>query len=354
MGPHTGSDGQHETGSAEPPGVCPITMAGLRFPVWDATSLKRIGHVMHRPTALPIAFVAASLIVGVVVTPAAAAAPFPSSIVLPGATSAEGIASGTGMTFYAGELFTGDIFRGNIRSGAAERFIDAPSGRNAIGLRVDLEHGLLFVAGGFTGQGYVYDLAGGATVAALQFGTPPGSIINDVIVANGAAWFTDSVQPHLYRVPIGDDGSVGGFETLVVTGPAAHLSGDFNLNGIAATPDGQTLIVAHSGDGTIYTVDPTTGASAPIDGAAVPNVDGILFEAGRLWAVQNFSNQVTELRLSPDLSSVGVVRVITADGFEIPTTAARFGDRLAVVSAKFDTGFPPTATSFEVTVVEAR
>ena len=307
-----------------------------------------------RLRTLPAVLAGASLIVGLVAGTVSAAAPFPSSIVLPGATSAEGIAAGAGTTFYAGELFTGDIFRGDIRTGEAERFIDAPAGRNALGLRADLAHGLLFAAGGFTGQGYVYDLSTGATIAALQFGTPPGSIINDVIVAGGAAWFTDSVQPHLYRVPIGDDGSIGGFETLVVTGPAAHLSGSFNLNGIAATPDGQTLIVAHTGDGTVYTVDPATGASASIAGADLPNVDGILFEAGRLWAVRNFDNQVTELRLSPDLSSASVDRVTTSDGFEVPTTVARFGERLAVVSAKFDTGFPPTATSFEVTVVEAR
>jgi sugar lactone lactonase YvrE len=281
----------------------------------------------------------------------AAAPHFPHTIVLPGATSAEGIATGAGSTFYAGDLFGGDIFRGSLRTGAVTRFIDAPAGRNALGIRVDLEHGLLFVAGGFTGQGYVYDLTSGAPIASYQFGTPPGSIINDVIVAGGAAWFTDSVQPHLYRVPIADDGSVGGFSTLTVTGPAADLTGAFNLNGIAASPDGSTLIVAHTGDGTLYTVDPTTGASAPIAGAVVPNVDGILFDAGRLWAVQNFSNQITELKLSGDLSSATVRRVITDPAFEIPTTVARWGNRLATVNAKFDTGFPPTATTFEVVEV---
>jgi sugar lactone lactonase YvrE len=207
-------------------------------------------------------------------TSAAASPPFPHTIVLPGATSAEGIATGAGSTFYAGDLFGGDIFRGSLRTGAVVRFIHAPAGRNALGIRVDLEHGLLFVAGGFTGQGYVYNLATGATIASFQFGTPPGSIINDVIVAGGAAWFTDSSQPHLYRVPITGVGSVGAFSTLTLTGPAADLTGAFNLNGIAATPDGTTLIVAHSGDGTLYTVDPTTGASASIAGAAVPNVDG--------------------------------------------------------------------------------
>jgi hypothetical protein len=86
-------------------------------------------------------------------------------IVLPGASSAEGIAAGRGATFYAGDLFAGDIFRGNLQRGTAELFIDAPDGRMAVGMAADLPHDLLFVAGGFTGQGYVYDLRTGATVA---------------------------------------------------------------------------------------------------------------------------------------------------------------------------------------------
>jgi sugar lactone lactonase YvrE len=282
-----------------------------------------------------------------------AAPPFPHTIVLPGASSAEGIATGTGSTFYAGDLFGGDIFRGDLRTGAVERFIDAPAGRNALGIRVDEKDGLLFVAGGFTGQGYVYDLATGAPIASDQFGTPPGSIINDVIVSDGAAWFTDSVQPHLYRVPITGFGSVGAFATLTVTGPAAELTGGFNLNGIAAAPDG-TLIVAHTANRTLYTVDPATGASALIEGADLPNVDGILLDGHRLWAVRNLDNQIVELRLSGDLSSATIVRRTGDNAFEVPTTVARWGNRLATVNAKFDTGFPPSATTFEVVEVNAR
>ena len=49
----------------------------------------------------------------------AAAAPKGQVIVLPGASSAEGIASGRGATFYAGDLFGGDIFRGDLQRGTA-------------------------------------------------------------------------------------------------------------------------------------------------------------------------------------------------------------------------------------------
>jgi len=295
---------------------------------------------------------AAAMLIGTAFASPTIAKSFPGVITLPGATSAEGIASGIGSTFYAGELFTGDIFRGDLRTGTAARFIDAPAGRNALGLKADVPHHLLFVAGGFTGQAYVYDLRTGVDVAVLQLADPgTATVINDVVITRGAAWFTESEHPFLYRVPIGADGSIGSPSRLIVSGPAAHISGPFNMNGIDASVDGTTLIVAHSGDGTLYTVNPSTGASAPIAGADVPNVDGILFEAGRLWAVQNFSNQVTELQLSPDLTSATVMRVITNPNFEIPTTVARDGNRLAVVNAKFDTGFPPTASNFEVVMV---
>ena len=99
----------------------------------------------------------------------AAAAPQAEVIVLPGASSAEGIAAGRGTTFYAGDLLGGDIFRGDVQHGTAELFVDAPTGRMALGMAADVAQDLLFVAGGFTGQGYVYDTRTGGTVATYQF-----------------------------------------------------------------------------------------------------------------------------------------------------------------------------------------
>lgn len=272
-------------------------------------------------------------------------------IVLPGATSAEGIAKGAGSTFYAGDLFGGDIYRGDLQRGTAELFVDAPAGRMALGMAVDVRHGLLFVAGGFDGTAHVYDTNTGAAVATYQLSAPP-SAINDVVITRTGAWFTDSVQPQLYFVPIGPTGVLGASRTLQLDGPAADTSGEFNNNGIQATPDGKTLIVAHSGQGALNTVDPATGASAPIAGVSVPFVDGILLKGGQLYAVQNFLNQIAEVRLSPDLTSGTVEKVVTSGLFQVPTTVARFGDRLATVNAKFDTGLPPTADQYEVVIVD--
>jgi sugar lactone lactonase YvrE len=276
-----------------------------------------------------------------------------SSIILPAATSAEGIARGIGSTFYAGDLFGGDIYRGDIRRRTAALFVDAPAGRMALGMKVDVPHRLLFVAGGFTGHGYVYDSETGADVADYTFGAPNTSVINDVALVQGGAWFTDSAQPKLYFVPVGANGTPGPFATLTVTGPAAALTGAFNLNGVAATANGKTLIVAHTGTSALYTVDPVTGASALIAGVDVPNIDGIVLRGHRVWAVQNFSNQVSVFKLDAGLDAGTLEKVITSPLFEVPTTGAVFGGTLAVVNAKFDTGLPPTATEYEVVLVKA-
>jgi len=273
-------------------------------------------------------------------------------IVLPGATSAEGIAAGRGSTFYAGDLFGGDIYRGDIRRGTAERFIDVSDGRGAVGMSADVRHNLLFVAGGFAGTAFVYDTVSGRQVADYQFANPDDgpTVVNDVIVTGDGAWFTDSSRPHLYFVPIVRGKPASWFRTLELSGPAANTSSQFNLNGIEAAANGRVLIVAHSGNGELYTVDPQSGSSALIRGVSVPLVDGIVLDGRRLWAVQN-SNQVTRIRLSGDLTRGTVEKVITNDLFQVPTTAALFGHTLAVVNAKFDTGFPPTAKQYEIVLV---
>jgi sugar lactone lactonase YvrE len=299
---------------------------------------------MLRSIMAPLVVVAVVL----ALTGPAAAAGGTGVIVLPGATSAEGIAAGRGTTFYAGDLFAGDIFRGDIRRGTAELFIDAPAGRMAVGMKADARDRLLFVAGG-GGHAYVYSTRTQATVADYTVGDAATSFVNDVAVTEHGAWFTDSLQPKLYFVPLDRHGNPGAVRVRTLTGPAADIVGDFNLNGIQATPDGKTLLVAHSGNNAIYKVDPATGASTPV--VAIEGPDGIVLAGGRLWVVH--AGEVTRLRLNGDLTSAVVEKDITSDLFQTPTTAALFGHRLGVVNAKFDTGVPPTADQYEVVIVNA-
>ena len=142
------------------------------------------------------------------------------------------------------------------------------------------------------------------------------------------------------------------FTTLTLSGPAADLSADFNNNGIQAVRGGAKLIVAHSGNGILNLVDAATGTSTTIADVSVPNVDGILIRGSReIFAVQNNDNLISVWKLANNLRSGKQRKVITSPHFQTPTTVARFGSRLAVANAKFDTGFPPTAAQYEVIVV---
>ncbi|WNV75533.1 SMP-30/gluconolactonase/LRE family protein [Geodermatophilus sp. DSM 44513] len=272
-------------------------------------------------------------------------------IELPGAGGAEGIAPGGDDTFYAGDLSDGDVYRGDLRRGTAELFIDAPEGRVAVGMDTDPENGLLFVAGGPTGQAYVYDTRSGTTVATYQLGGTTGSFVNDVAVTRDGAWFTDSRAAQLYFVPVDHHGRPGEARTLQLDGPAAELSGQFNLNGIADARYGRVLVVAHSTNQALYTVDPATGDSARIDvGGPLPNADGVEYRDGRVWVVQNRVNQVSRIDLAEDLASGTVEEVITDEDFQVPTTAILWRGGLAAVNAQFEL---TDAGPFEVVLVDA-
>ena len=291
-----------------------------------------------------LAALATTIAVSLLALPASAA-PFPSSVPLPVDFQPEGIAVGTGSTFYAGSLWDGDIYRGSLRSGDGGVFIDV-SGRQALGMKVDEGRHLLFVAGGFTGHAYVYSTRTGATVADLALGMAGASLVNDVALTRHAAYFTETFAPVIYKVPISRDGTLGPPETITVTGPAGvSVPGTFGLNGIDAPPDGSVLLVNHSDLGILATVDPDTGESTMVDvtgGSLVAGtLDGLVLAGRTVWVVQNFANSVAEVRLSPDMSTGRLVRTISDPAFRVPTTAAIHGSRLALVNSRFDLGFPP-------------
>jgi hypothetical protein len=266
----------------------------------------------------------------------------PDTVDLPAGFQGEGVATGRGNTFYAGSRVDGRVARGDIREGTSEVFVAAPLVAQAVGLKADLRHDLLWVAGGDTGKAAVYELRTGAPVIALTLTTGP-SFINDVTVTRTAAYFTNSMVPELYRVPVARDGTVGAPETIPLSGPAADfVAGEFNLNGIAATQNGKTLIVVNSVKGELYTVNPQTGASTLIDlgGASVPTGDGILLSGRTLFVVQNGTvpgvpNQIVLIRLGHGFSEGKIVDTLTSPLFETATTVARRGDVLLAVNAQF-------------------
>ena len=280
---------------------------------------------------------------------AAPAKAFPDVIPLPDGFQPEGIAVGRGHTFYVGSIPTGAVYRGDLRTGEGEVLVPAQEGRNAIGLKYDERTGLLFVAGGPTGFAYIYNGETGENVDEIQLTTGP-AFINDVVITRDAAYFTNSQQPELYRVPLDNHGEpLGTREVIPLSGDYVFTPGAFNANGIAATPNGDTLIIVNSVDGALYNVDPDTGFATLIDlgGETVPNGDGILLQGKTLYVVQNRLNQIAVVELNSDFTGGTIVDTITDSDFRVPTTITRFGNSLYAVNARF--GTPPTpSTEYEV------
>jgi hypothetical protein len=112
----------------------------------------------------------------------------------------------------------------------------------------------------------------------------------------------------------------------------------------------------------LFTVNPVTGASAPINisGLIPGSLDGMLLQGRSLWAVENTANTLIRVALSPDLSTGTITSTITSPLFDDPTTLAKFGDRLALPNGRYDLGIPPPfgsgappGTTYNVVVVSA-
>jgi sugar lactone lactonase YvrE len=289
---------------------------------------------MRRITLLTVWTALAAIVLA---APLGAGGGFPERIALPDGFRPEGIAIGQGGTFYVGSIPSGAIYRGNLRTGEGSVFIPgAATGRAAIG--VEFDHGLLFVAGGGTGKGFVYSARSGDLLATHTFFTPtaPGqTFVNDVAVARGGAYFTDSRRPFLYRV--GEDGVTA----IPLSGDIVYDPAVNNANGIEATPDGKTLIIVQSNTGKVFTVDPESGRTDEIVlNENVERGDGLLLDGRTLYVVQNTFNKIAVIRLERDLASGMVTTHLTDPDFDVPTTIDEFGNRLYAVNARFTT--PPT------------
>jgi hypothetical protein len=298
---------------------------------------------LRRPIILPV-------LIGMLAASSVSAASFPATVALPDGFAPEGIAIGRGTTFYTGSLVGAGIWRGDLRTGQGEPLVEG--GGPFTGMKVD-QRGRLWVAGGPSGGGYLFDASSGDALATFSFATG-ATFINDVVVTGEAAYFTDSLQPAIYRVPIATDGSVGAPTTLQLDPSAiGFVPGEFNLNGIDATADGRTLLAVSLITGGLFTIDAESGAvqEIAVSGTELTQADGILLAGRTLFVARNVLNLVVELRLAPDLSSATLAGTITSADFAIPTTLARFGTALYAVNARFDVPQEPE-TAFWITRVD--
>ncbi len=269
----------------------------------------------------------------------------------------EGIAR-SGKTFFVSSTTDGTIFKGNTRS--RDPLVPFAAGgadgrTSATGMTVN--RGRLFVSGAGTGKAFVLDATTGATQKVLD--TNPGStasFINDVTVAGGFAYFTDSLRPIIFRAATSGP-TVGDIEPwLDLTGTPFVYQTGFNANGIVSYDDGRRLVVVQSNTGKLFRISTATKAVTQIDvgGATFVNGDGLVAHGSRLYVVQNADNQITTVKLRNGKRAGRVGKVLKSDLFAFPTTAVRDGSRLLVVNSQFDKRGPGLSPVLPFTVAQVK
>lgn len=262
----------------------------------------------------------------------------PDRIELPDGFRPEGIAIGPNKQAYLGSLADGDIYRADLRTGRG-RVISQGPGTPSVGLKLD-SRGRLFVAGGPAGSGRVVSIRTGEILRDYKFTTSATTFVNDVVLTRSAAWFTDSRQAQLYRVPLGRHGKpapASAVTTLPLTGEWQQAPEVNNANGIETTPDRRALLVIKSNEGALYRVSPRTGRATKVDvgGTELTNGDGLLRRGRILYVVQNRLNKVAVIKLNRSGTGGRLVATLTSPDFDVPTTIAAAGRYLYLPNARF-------------------
>lgn len=240
-------------------------------------------------------------------------------------------------TFYVSGVNDGGvIYRGRIGEETLERWLPggADGRTTARGIDVD-DHGRLFVAGGPTGRVWIFSSDGQPLAT---FAAPAGTFFNDVAIGqDGAAYFTDSNEPKIWRVAQGSGGAWTATLWLDAGATIPVVLPGFNLGGIVATPDGRWLLVSQGTTGRLWRIDLATKEVVQVDLGAttIVNADGIVLRGHSLWVVQNFSRRITELSLDGDWTTGSVKSVTTTPASRTFTTAKIAKGRLLVVDAQF-------------------
>jgi len=240
--------------------------------------------------------------------------------------------------FYVGSTGDGTLYEGDVASGEVTVFSEggADGRTTAIGMKVGAS-GNLWVAGGGAGQMFVYNTTDGSLVATYTTPEVEQTFINDVTLApDGAAYFTDSFRPILFKINKVESGEAESW--LDFTGTVLEYSEGFNLNGIAATADGRYLLTVHSPTGNLYRIDTTSKEVSLIDtgGAELTAGDGILLIGDTLYVSRNSFGEIVPVTLSEDYSTGTAGEAFTDPSLIFPTTIAQVDDSLLVVNSQFN------------------
>ena len=258
-----------------------------------------------------------------------------------------GVDDCAGVFYVSGVNDGGDIYRGRIGHEQLELWVDA-TGTTGRGIDVDA-HGRVYVAGGPTGTVRVFDRSG-ALLATVAHGVD-GSFLNDLAVApDGSVLVTDSSLPIIWRVSM-SGGEWGITEWLDVSGTIPYTTAptDFDLGGIAIAH--RYMLTSQGTTGQLWRIDLRTQEIVEVDlgGATILNADGIVLKGRKLWVVQNFLRQISELRLTDRFTHAELREVRATPATRTLTTAKLARGRLLAVDSQF--GFDPASAPAEDRVI---
>jgi hypothetical protein len=108
------------------------------------------------------------------------------------------------------------------------------------------------------------------------------------------------------------------------------------------TPNRRPLLVINSTIGVLFRVNPQSGRATKVDlgGTSLTAGDGLLVRGMTLSVVRNQLQQVAVLELNARGTSGELVKVVTSNDFDVPTTVTAFGNSLYLPNARSST--PPT------------
>lgn len=269
----------------------------------------------------------------------------PTRYVLPGErVFPEGIATrARSPFFYVSSTTDGTIFRGRLNRVRARTFL--PAGRDgrttAVGLKVDRQGRRLLVAGGATGRVFVYSVRTRRLLRVFETGR--SGFLNDIAIApSGDAYVTDSLRPVLFRIRRAKlegrsprRARLGPFLSFART-PVRYQEG-FNLNGIAATPDGRSMLVVQSNTGQLFRIGVRTRRVREVSLRPRPlsTGDGMLLRGRNLYVARPGAFAVARVQLDGRALAGKLVGHLSHPSFDTPTTIASAGRRLLVVNSQF-------------------
>ena len=244
-------------------------------------------------------------------------------------------------SFFVSTYNDGTIYRGRLNDPNVPVYIEGTLGQTGEGITI--ARGLLYMAGGTSGQIRVYNLATKAQVGRYETGSG-GELMDLAVTGTGDVWATDGIRPVLWHLTPQQVAAGSGTPTELPVGPeVAYSHSNSNLTGIVAMTN-QRLVVVSEGDGALYRIDldshtPRQRTITQISGATVHQGESMLLDGHRL-VVADFHG-LSIMNLSDDAQHATADTPIRDPLFHETFSATHVADRYLTVNSTTDDGRPP-------------